>query len=102
MTARNPQHAPEHGARNSEPPNDQHHESHSEAHTSLRLLCLFFVSFIDSLVRPLFPKVDQWLRGMTVLFYRGYLTAHCRYTESADGSIIGVQVGSQVARHPYK
>jgi hypothetical protein len=46
-------------------------------------------------------KIDQWLIGMTVLFYRSPFTAYWRYTESTGGSMIGLQIGWQVARRSY-
>jgi hypothetical protein len=41
----------------------------------------------------MFLLIDQWLIGMTVLFYQGLFPAHWRYTESAGGSMIGFQIG---------
>jgi len=47
-------------------------------------------------------EIDQWLIGMTVLIYHPPFTAHWRYTESTGGSMIGLQIGRQVARGSYK
>ena len=101
MAARNPEHAPQHGPRYGKPTQDQHHDNHSETHTSLRRLCLSFILVTDSLVRAMLRKIDQWLIGMTVLFYRSPFTAYWRYTESTGGSMIGLQIGWQVARRSY-
>jgi len=38
-------------------------------------------------------EIDQWLIGMTVLFYRPLLTVHWRYTQAAGRSMIGFLSG---------